>query len=78
MKKTYDIKADAGGFKVDDLVWLYNPKRRRGLSPKLRNSWEGPYKIVKRINDLVYRIHKPPEETKGRPFQQVGPLRWKP
>ncbi|KAG5891945.1 hypothetical protein JTB14_002221 [Gonioctena quinquepunctata] len=64
MKKTYDIKADAGGFKVDDLVWLYNPKRRRGLSPKLRNSWEGPYKIVKRINDLGYRIHKPP---RGKP-----------
>ncbi|KAG5899440.1 hypothetical protein JTB14_033631 [Gonioctena quinquepunctata] len=45
MKKTYDIKADTGGFKVDDLVWLYNPKRRRGLSPKLRNSWEREIKV---------------------------------
>ncbi|KAG5897160.1 hypothetical protein JTB14_020889 [Gonioctena quinquepunctata] len=38
-----------------------------------RHPRTSPYKIVKRINDLVYRIHKPPEETKGRPFQQVGP-----
>ncbi|GBM23838.1 hypothetical protein AVEN_91165-1 [Araneus ventricosus] len=32
-------------FQKGDLVWMYNPKRRRGLA-KCSN-WEGPYTIVK-------------------------------
>ncbi|KAG5885092.1 hypothetical protein JTB14_003966 [Gonioctena quinquepunctata] len=73
MKKTYDIKADAGGFKVDDLVWLTTPNVVVDYHQSC-GTWEGPYKIVKRINDLVYRIHKPP---RGKPrvvhFNRLAP-----
>ncbi|UYV83465.1 hypothetical protein LAZ67_23001114 [Cordylochernes scorpioides] len=31
---------------------------KKGLSPKLMPVWEGPYKIIKRNNDLVYRIQR--------------------
>jgi hypothetical protein len=31
-----------------------------GKSPKLQSSWEGPYKVVTWINDVVYRIQKNP------------------
>lgn len=60
MKDHYDIRAEKGGYQPGDLVWLYNPQRRRGYSPKLQRNWEGPYEIVKRINDVVYRIKKQP------------------
>lgn len=64
MKTRYDTKAAEGGYEVGDLVWLFNPQRRRGLSPKLQKNWEGPYKVVKRINDVVYRIQKLPRGKK--------------
>ncbi|KAJ8980349.1 hypothetical protein NQ317_019236 [Molorchus minor] len=58
MKETYDIGAQNDGYQSGDLVWLYNPQRRRGLSPKLQTLWEGPYEVLARINDVVYRIKK--------------------
>ncbi|UYV63183.1 K02A2.6-like [Cordylochernes scorpioides] len=58
MKTRYDQRANHDGFRQNDLVWLFDPKIKKGLSPKLMPVWEGPYKIIKRINDLVYRIQR--------------------
>ncbi|KAJ8914833.1 hypothetical protein NQ315_014845 [Exocentrus adspersus] len=57
MKTRYDLRANTGGFQVGEKVWLYNPKRTKGKSPKLQKSWE-PYTVVTRLNDVVYRIQK--------------------
>ncbi|GFW79989.1 retrovirus-related Pol polyprotein from transposon 412 [Trichonephila clavipes] len=59
MKTQYDARA-TGHFHEGDKVWLWNPKRRKGLSPKLQTNWEGPYTVLKRINDVVVRIQKSP------------------
>ncbi|KAJ8910252.1 hypothetical protein NQ315_007474, partial [Exocentrus adspersus] len=61
MKTRYDLRANTGGFQVGEKVWLYNPKRTKRKSPKLQKSWEGPYIIVTRLNDVVYRIEKNPQ-----------------
>ncbi|KAJ8946612.1 hypothetical protein NQ318_007215 [Aromia moschata] len=75
MKETYDINANDGRYQPGNQVWLYNPQRRRGLSPKLQSSWEGPYEVVTRINDVVYRIQKLPG---GKPrvvhFNRLAPF----
>ncbi|KAJ8958721.1 hypothetical protein NQ318_016449 [Aromia moschata] len=75
MKETYDINANHGRYQPGNQVWLYNPQRRRGLSPKLQSSWEGPYEVVTRINDVVYRIQKLP---RGKPrvvhFNRLAPF----
>ena len=60
MKARYDLKANSSGFKDGDRVWFYNPKRKKGICPKLTPSWEGPYTVIKRINDVVYRIQRSP------------------
>ncbi|KAK9874500.1 hypothetical protein WA026_002851 [Henosepilachna vigintioctopunctata] len=60
MKTRYDLKANSVRFKEGDLVWLYNPQRKKGLSPKLTQAWEGGYKVTKRMNDVVYRIQRTP------------------
>jgi hypothetical protein len=60
MKTWYDILADSAGYQEGDRVWLYCPTRMKGKSLKLQSSWEGPYKIVTQINDVVYRIQKNP------------------
>jgi hypothetical protein len=74
MKESYDVRAENGGYRPEDLVWLYNPQRRRGFSPKLQCNWEGPYEVMERINDVVYRIRKPPH---GKPrvvhFNRLAP-----
>ncbi|KAJ8940314.1 hypothetical protein NQ318_014388 [Aromia moschata] len=75
MKETYDINANDGRYQPGNQVCLYNPQRRRGLSPKLQSSWEGPYEVVTRINDVVYRIQKLP---RGKPrvvhFNRLAPF----
>ncbi|GBN47251.1 Mitotic spindle assembly checkpoint protein MAD1 [Araneus ventricosus] len=39
---------------------MYNLKQRRGLSPKLQQNWEGPYTVVEKLNDVVYRVQRSP------------------
>jgi hypothetical protein len=39
-----------------DVVWLHNSQRKKGISPKLSRPWQGPYTVIKKINNLVYRI----------------------
>ncbi|GBL75347.1 hypothetical protein AVEN_194552-1 [Araneus ventricosus] len=62
MKTRYDSGTTDHNFKECDQVWMYNPKRRKGLSPNLQQNCEGPYSIVKKLNDVVYRIHRTPND----------------
>ncbi|GBN32938.1 hypothetical protein AVEN_43413-1 [Araneus ventricosus] len=64
MTTRYDSGATDHHFNEGDQVSLYNPKRRRVLSPKLQQKWEGPYTIVKRLNDVIYRVRRSPN---GKP-----------
>ncbi|KAJ8948868.1 hypothetical protein NQ318_013522 [Aromia moschata] len=60
MKQRLDTTSTETAFEPGDAVWLYAPKRMKGRSPKLQKNWEGPYTIIKKINDLVYRIQLSP------------------
>lgn len=60
IKDCYDLKANSGGFQ-DDKLWLFNPQGKKGKSPKLTPVWERPSKVVKRINDVVYRVQRSPK-----------------
>ena len=58
MKTRYDRRANVPCFEEGTLVWLHNPIRRKGKSPKLQPSWEGPYKVITKINDVTLRIQR--------------------
>ena len=58
MRRHYDRNSKAAEFQVGDLVWLYNPRRKKGLSPKLQSPWEGPYTIVERVTEVTFRIRR--------------------
>lgn len=58
MRKRYDVDSSASVFSEGDQVWLYNPRKKKGRSVKLMRPWEGLYAVVKRLNDLVYRIQR--------------------
>ena len=65
-KARYDLRASSHQYDPGDRVWLYNPQRKKGISPKLTCPWKGPYVIVSRINDVVYRL-----KEEGRAKQLV-------
>ena len=56
MKRRYDVGSTRETFKCGDAVWLCNPQRKKGLSPKLSDDWEGPYLVTKQINELLYEL----------------------
>ncbi|GFV08795.1 retrovirus-related Pol polyprotein from transposon 412 [Trichonephila clavipes] len=58
MKTRYDARATGHDFHVGDQVRLWNLKRHKGLSLKLQTNWEGPYTVLKRLNDVVVWIQK--------------------
>ncbi|GBM65531.1 hypothetical protein AVEN_83383-1 [Araneus ventricosus] len=76
MKTRYDSRVTDYHFKKGDLVWMYNPKRRRGLSPKFQENWEGPNIFVKKLNDDVYRVQwSPNAEPKVIHINRRAPYR---
>jgi hypothetical protein len=56
-KKQYDRNAHKEEWKKGLEVWLYNPTKKVGRSPKLSIYWEEiPYVIVNIINDVTMEI----------------------
>ncbi|GFX11425.1 retrovirus-related Pol polyprotein from transposon 412 [Trichonephila clavipes] len=47
MKTPYDARATGHDFHEGDKVWLWNSKRSKRLSPKLKTNWEDPYAVLK-------------------------------
>jgi len=55
-KRYYDRKAKPRQFTVNELVYLHNPATKPGLTRKFSKSWQGPYKVTKKLSDLNYEI----------------------
>ena len=66
-KEVYDRKAHGEPFEQGDLVWLHTSAVPRGRSKKLHCPWSGPFSIVRRLSDAVYRI----QHTKARRQRRV-------
>lgn len=57
MKKKYDLVSNFIQYDIGDQVWYYNPKRKIGRSSIFERPWKGPYKVIKKISNILYRIH---------------------
>ncbi|KAG7168477.1 hypothetical protein Hamer_G002544 [Homarus americanus] len=66
MKRNHDVKASQVCYKDGDMVWLYNPLRKKGQSPKLQSPQEGSYTVVECLSDVTYRIR-----GRGKPQPKV-------
>jgi len=55
-KRLYDRRATVRNFEENDLVYLYNPATKPGLTRKFHKPWAGPFKVIKKISDLNYKI----------------------
>ena len=65
-KHSYDKKKNEFQYKPGDGVWLYNPRRRVGRTPKLDSPWEPvPYTVVENLGDVLCHIQRN-RRCKGR------------
>ena len=55
-KRYYDRSAKEREFAVGDMVYLYNPAIKVGVSSKFRRLWIGPWRITKKKSRLNYVI----------------------
>ena len=55
-KELYDQKAHGDPYKPGYLVWLHSPAVPRGQAKKLYRPWTGPFRIVRKLSDAVYRV----------------------
>ena len=52
----YDTKSQGQPFESGELVWLHSPATPRGKCRKLHRPWIGPFRVVSRLSDTVYRL----------------------
>jgi len=59
MKQQYDRVVRPTTFEPGDQVMYYYPRKLKGRSPKWSRYYVGPYRVVKRLNDVNYviRLH---------------------
>ena len=55
-KRLHHRKAKARHFEANDLVYLYTPAMKPGLTKKFRKFWSGPYKVIRKLSELNYEI----------------------
>ena len=55
-KELYNKKVHGKPYSEGDLVWLCSSVVRKDRGRKLHLPWTGPYKIIRRISEVTYRI----------------------
>ena len=55
-KKDHDFKINVNHYKPGSLVWYRSDKNQLHITPKLRCAYEGPFLVLKKVNDLDYII----------------------
>ena len=56
MKEQYDKTATPVDFDIGSKVWVYTPKKRKGLSKKLLHNYHGPYRVVTKLSPVHFRL----------------------
>ena len=76
-RQNYDQRLNLRTYNRGNAVWFYNPKRKNKISPCLQCPWQGPYVLLKRISDVVYRIQ---ETHQSKPkvihHDRLRPYKW--
>ncbi|UYV63047.1 hypothetical protein LAZ67_2002938 [Cordylochernes scorpioides] len=78
-RRLYDQKHTPVYYQKDDLVWVFTPIRKVGLSEKLLKRYFGPYKVTKKLSEVTYEVEPvdpPPRSRKAKDIVHV--IRMKP
>ena len=61
MIKEYSKRIHQHLYEKGDTVWFYSPKYEKH-GKKLCKPWTGPYVIIDRLNDVIYKIKRNPKQ----------------
>ena len=56
MKESYDAKKNLKQYNRGDLVWYATESKQLHTAPKLRVPFQGPYLVLDRLGDLLFKI----------------------
>ncbi|GFV99332.1 transposon Ty3-I Gag-Pol polyprotein [Trichonephila clavipes] len=78
-RRRYDSKHQMVSYAPGDLVWVYTPVRKVGLSEKLLRRYFGPYQVLRRLSAVTYAVQDfDPTSRKRKLREVVHVLRMKP
>ncbi|GFS77821.1 transposon Tf2-11 polyprotein [Trichonephila clavipes] len=78
-RRRYDSKHQMVSYAPGDLVWIYTPVRKVGLSEKLFRRYFGPYQVLRRLSAVTYAVQDfDPASRKRKLREVVHVLRMKP
>ena len=63
-KEYHDRNSSNVEFSEGDKVWLFTPATTPGLSPKLSHNWHGPFKILKKLSEVTYKLQDQNNDAK--------------
>ncbi|XP_064620321.1 uncharacterized protein LOC135483366 [Lineus longissimus] len=82
-KQNHDGKVVFNKYKVGDGVWYLTDISQLEIAPKLRKAFQGPYLIIKKVNDLDYVLQmdkrgktKLVHHNKLKPYEGQSPPLW--
>ncbi len=55
-KKYFDFRAQVQYYSEGELVWVRNKARKKGVCFKLQRTYNGPFKVIERLSDVLYQI----------------------
>ncbi|GFS54814.1 retrovirus-related Pol polyprotein from transposon 297 [Trichonephila inaurata madagascariensis] len=70
-KTRYDARHRSVSYRPGELVWIFTPVRKVGLSEKLLKCYFGPYRVVRKLSDVTYEVEELEPSPRRRKFTQV-------
>ncbi|GBM30716.1 Transposon Ty3-I Gag-Pol polyprotein [Araneus ventricosus] len=70
-KRRYYARHRSVSYEIGDLVWVYTPIRKVGLSEKLLRRYFGPYRITCQMSEVTYEVESMETYKKRRKLKNV-------
>ena len=55
-KEAYDVRVKWQYYSEGELVWVRSKAKKRGVCPKLQRRFKGPYRVLERVTEVLYRL----------------------
>ncbi|UYV72119.1 hypothetical protein LAZ67_9001873 [Cordylochernes scorpioides] len=70
-RRLYDQKYTPVYYQKDDLVWVFTPIRKVGLSEKLLKRYFGPYRVTKKLSEVTYEVEPVDPSPRSRKAKDI-------
>ncbi|UYV67434.1 K02A2.6-like [Cordylochernes scorpioides] len=70
-RRLYDQKDTPVYYQKDDLVWIFTPIRKVGLSEKLLKRYFGPYMVTKKLSEVRYEVEPVDPSPRSRKSKDI-------